>query len=265
MSGQGIVYVLKNRLNGKVYVGQTMKPFEQRLWHHIHNKKPSIIGRAVLKHGLENFDVSINEAPEELLDNLECSLISLFGSMAPNGYNFDSGGHENKHASDITRKKMSDLRKGKRPAGLTFAGKKHSEKTKSMISEAQIGEKNHAYGKPRSLEARRKISEAFKGKGNPFFGKHLSAEHRKKISDSLMGHECPLRSAETRKRMSDAGKGRIFSAEHRRKLAEAGKRRTHPIDVRQKISEANLKRWAKANLERDARTGIQGHRRAEAS
>ena len=54
---------------------------------------------------------------------------------------------------------------------------------------------------------------------------HLS-EHKQNVSE------------ETRKRMSEAQKGKVFSEETRRKLSEAGKRRTHSEEARRKISEA---------------------------
>jgi len=39
-------------------------------------------------------------------------------------------------------------------------GSKHSEETKRKISEAEMGEKNHFYGKHHSEETKRKMSEA---------------------------------------------------------------------------------------------------------
>jgi len=44
-------------------------------------------------------------------------------------------------ASEETKKKMSLIRKGKRPEGLTFAGKKHSEDTKKKMSISMTGKK----------------------------------------------------------------------------------------------------------------------------
>lgn len=48
-----------------------------------------------------------------------------------------------------------------------WIGKKHTEKTKQKIGQAQMGEKNHMYSKKLTLEQREKISKATKGANNP--------------------------------------------------------------------------------------------------
>lgn len=60
-------------------------------------------------------------------------------------------------ASEETKRKMSQVRKGK-------SHKSFSEETKRKMSEAQKGIKNHMYGKhfSHSEEARKKISESHK-------------------------------------------------------------------------------------------------------
>lgn len=77
-----------------------------------------------------------------------------------------------------------------------------------------------------------------KGENNPLFGKHPSEE--------------------TKKKMSEAKKGRTFTAEHRRKLSEAKKGENHPLfghhhseESRRKISEAKKgKSWKLLNGKR---------------
>jgi len=63
-------------------------------------------------------------------------------------------------------------------------GIKHSEKTKRKMSLAQMGKKNHNFGKHPSQETLRKMSLANKGRLSPRKGKHLSEEHRRKLSAS---------------------------------------------------------------------------------
>jgi group I intron endonuclease len=60
-------------------------------------------------------------------------------------------------ASEETRHKMSEVRKGKT----------HTEETRHKISEAQKGEKNHMFGKHLSAETIGKLSEAWKGEKHP--------------------------------------------------------------------------------------------------
>jgi hypothetical protein len=57
-------------------------------------------------------------------------------------------------------------------------------------------------------------------------------------ADHLREHKQNV-SEETRKRMSEAQKGKVVSEETRRKLSEASKGRVHTEEARRKISEAN--------------------------
>jgi hypothetical protein len=99
----GIVYVAQNKTNGMRYVGQTIYSFRER-WS---QPDDSPFGRALRKYGREGFEVYENEVPEELMDNLECSLIREYDSLVPNGYNFETGGHKNKHFHPTTKTLLS--------------------------------------------------------------------------------------------------------------------------------------------------------------
>ena len=90
-----------------------------------------------------------------------------------------------------------------------------------------------------SAETRLKLSEASKGcKGRK--GHKHSEESRKKLSEASKGQ---IFSAETRKKISEASKGRIFSAETRKKLSEALKGRICSEKHKLKMSESKSKIW----------------------
>lgn len=55
-----VIYVLKNKINGKQYVGQTTRNLKQRIAEH-KSSKDTCIGQAIHKYGLENFEISIIE------------------------------------------------------------------------------------------------------------------------------------------------------------------------------------------------------------
>ena len=172
------VYVLENRANGKCYVGQTCN-LKKRLFQH--GQKGNLIGNAIRKNGLSGFRITTSEVPDEMTDALEKNLICLYGSIAPGGYNLDSGGNAEKKRHAITRRKISETRKAR---GLGFIvspevrrrinanlrpcqmrGKHHSEETKKKMSEARGGSKNANYGKSdrgwhHTQEAKDKISAA---------------------------------------------------------------------------------------------------------
>lgn len=49
-------YLLENKITGEQYVGRT-RNVQNRLRHHRRNKPHSKVGRAIAKHGMENFEV----------------------------------------------------------------------------------------------------------------------------------------------------------------------------------------------------------------
>jgi hypothetical protein len=93
-----------------------------------------------------------------------------------------------------------------------FYGKKHNPETAERLRLAKIG-KSVNKGAYRSPEYRAKMSALLKGKPNPL------------VAEKLRGKTL---SEETRKKISVAGKGRVFSPE-----------------AREKIRQAALRQWAK--------------------
>ena len=72
-----------------------------------------------------------------------------------------AGNTSGRPVSDITRKKISELHKGRSPWSK---GKKLTEAHKQHIREAMSGEKNHQYGKPSPRKGKRGYPSPFKGK-----------------------------------------------------------------------------------------------------
>jgi len=58
-----IIYKLKNKINDKIYIGQTIKKLSERISGYIKSNSP--IGRAIRKYGLESFDISIVDIAED--------------------------------------------------------------------------------------------------------------------------------------------------------------------------------------------------------
>ena len=76
-------------------------------------------------------------------------------------------------------------------------------------------------------------------------GKYLPDDTKQRISESLKGIKRGPMSEETRRKMSEARKGRTFTEEWRRKMSEARKGRTFTEEWRRKMSEAAKRRWAR--------------------
>ena len=115
-----IVYVLRNNINNKVYVGQTIRTLNRRITAHmlkVKNGSKLPIHCAIRKYGINNFTIQVVKCPYKeqwALDWLEQTLIDDLDAMAPNGYNLTEGGMGGKPSKE-TRKKMSVSRMGVEP------------------------------------------------------------------------------------------------------------------------------------------------------
>lgn len=94
-----IIYKITNTVDGKAYVGQTTKTFEERYnddgkwWVGTQN---CYLKSSAAKHGHENFTVEILEKDVktiEELNDLETFYIKKYNTLIPNGYNFCYGPH----------------------------------------------------------------------------------------------------------------------------------------------------------------------------
>ena len=180
------IYKITNKLNGKVYIGQSID-IDTRWRQHINAKDDALIHKSIQKYGPENFNFEVLlECPAEMLNDWERDMIALYDCISPKGYNLTEGGGGCK-CSEETRLKMSEAKKGK-PSWNK--GIPCSEETRLKMSEAKKG--HHI-----SEEQKRKISEANKGH-------HISEEHKRKISDAQKGKHL---SEETKIKISNALKG----------------------------------------------------------
>lgn len=87
------VYKITNRLNGKIYIGQTKQTIEKRFVQH--SKTDSPLGKAMRQCGIENFTIEVIEYCEnqEHLNEQERFWIKTLNCKVPNGYNLADGGN----------------------------------------------------------------------------------------------------------------------------------------------------------------------------
>ena len=130
-----LIYKVTNRVNGKVYIGQTTKTIQTR-WkkHCIAAKSDNLpFHKAIRKYGAENFTVEQIDiaASADELNKKEIYWIAFYNSRLPNGYNVctGGGGMSGYKASEETRIK---LRK-------SHFGYKHSAETLRKMSEIRAG------------------------------------------------------------------------------------------------------------------------------
>lgn len=111
--------------SGKIYIGITLQKDLNRRWQNGSGYRTQRrFYRAIKKYGWENIkhEIVMTSLSKQEAENAEIALIREFQTTDPKyGYNIENGGN---------------------------CSGTHSEETKKKISEAQLGCKNHAWGKP---------------------------------------------------------------------------------------------------------------------
>lgn len=136
----GYIYLIRNKVNGKTYIGQTIGNVRQRWAAHSNPKNANVIGKAINKYGKRNFELHVietikDENMESLLyklNILEKSYIQAWDSLVPNGYNVLIGG-KNSTRPESMRLKISKALKGQ-PTRKSNLGKKFTEEHKQKMS-----------------------------------------------------------------------------------------------------------------------------------
>lgn len=217
-----IIYKIENKINGKIYIGQTTKDVQQRISTHMKINK-YYIQKSLNKYGLDSFTISVIDQADSQnsLDEKEKYWISFYDCRAPKGYNCTAGGdgvrgykhteeaieknreaHLGKRVSDETRLKMSKAHKGK----------KLSSEHKANISIAKKG-------MILSEETRRKLSVLRSEKNRLNYGRRLSDETKRKIGEANSKYRP---SEEQKQRLRELNTGKHPSLETRQKMKESG-------------------------------------------
>lgn len=129
------IYVVRNTIDGKVYVGQTKDALKRQRdhWCGVRYGRSGYLYNAMRKHGVENFSFSVvEECAEVHADERERWWIAeLKACSREHGYNLESGGHARKALSEETRQKISEALKGQA----------FSEERRARISKGKTGRK----------------------------------------------------------------------------------------------------------------------------
>lgn len=162
-----ICYLVYNRINGKCYVGQTVKTLKERWYLHCKSAKGKSrlpIHNAIRKYGPEAFMIGwLSHARDrEELNAIEKHFIVRYNSQVPNGYNRTEGGAGfNGQHTEASRRKMKQSHLGKKRT-LTERSKQ-GVTMKAIWQGADFKARNKGrLGKKNSTEHRRHQSEAVK-------------------------------------------------------------------------------------------------------
>jgi group I intron endonuclease len=180
----GYIYMIKNKINNKIYIGQTVRSLEKRiheykkalLYNNFYNKH---LLSSFKKYGFDNFEFSIIDTAETIdeLNEKEINYIKLYNSTNKNiGYNQHSGGR-NAIPNEETLNKMSIAHKGK---------KQSKEWVEKRIPKAG-SEEAKKHGRPKTEEQKKYLSEI-----SPKFwqGKHRSDDTKRKIAETKANNGC---------------------------------------------------------------------------
>jgi group I intron endonuclease len=116
----GYIYLIRNRVNGKSYVGRTLKTIVQRFTQHKQDAgkgSECALHRSMRKHGFDSFTVEVVcQAEDFRLNDLEKHYIKLFNTRADTGYgyNMTDGGDGAHYQTEDTRARISAVQKGKK-------------------------------------------------------------------------------------------------------------------------------------------------------
>jgi len=211
------VYLIRNLLNGKIYVGKTNDAGHRWVQHVSASRGKTHhmpVVRAIKKYGPENFSFTVlgRFDTEDAALLAEQRWIKQYDANNPlKGYNLDGGGLGGKTLSAETRRKVSEA----------LRGRKLSPEHIAKMSEARRG-------RPLPEATRVKMSEVRRGKKrDPHIGQ--------KVAEALQGRSL---TPETKMKMALAHQGRNLAPEHVAKVAAANTGKKRSEEAKAKMSEA---------------------------
>lgn len=158
------IYKYTNKVNGKIYIGQTRNSLSQRAKFNGENYYGCrYFYNAIKKYGWENFEpeIIVDGLTQEEADILEEYFIKQYNSTDRSiGYNISFGGNNNvmpDESKEIISKKAIERYKDKTKNPMY--GKKHSETSLKKMSQKKVGKNNPMYGKHLSEESKQKQKE----------------------------------------------------------------------------------------------------------
>jgi group I intron endonuclease len=148
-----IVYKITNLINGKIYIGQTVKSLDFRWKQHLRDAQ-RLTNRALYKDmnlfGVENFTVEQVDTANSIdeLDKKEIGLAKALNSFIPNGYNCADYRQTRYHLNDDQRKIRSA---NCRRAMMNLTKEERSERARKARAGWTLESKKSAADKNKNL------------------------------------------------------------------------------------------------------------------
>lgn len=213
----GVIYKITNKINGKVYIGQTIEKggFDRRYRNNLErNTHNNHLKNAIVKYGIENFEINkefdVGYSQDDLNQKEEYYIKLYKSTNRKYGYNKTTGGEGRKLTEEAKR-------------NMSIAQKKYYLTHQSIFK----GKRRHEYdGENNPNYNNHKLS----GENHPLFGKHHSKETKKKISKSnkgkLLGEKNPwYKKGYLQKGNNNPNYGNKWTQEQKEKASEYWKGR----------------------------------------
>lgn len=111
----GSIYIIKNSVNNKIYIGQTTQNVEDRFKQHLKclkSNQKQVISKAIKKYGKDKFSFEIlekNISSYKELNERETYFIDKYKSLVPNGYNLCRGGSESRRTPSLSNNQQAEV------------------------------------------------------------------------------------------------------------------------------------------------------------
>lgn len=135
------IYIITNKINDKVYIGQTRQRFIKRYWHHLWKLKDNSHDNIHLQnsfnlYGEDSFIFEVLESVEDndKLNEVEVKYISYYREL-DRCYNIQSGGQVVLNYERTLEQRKSIGEKNR----IHMTGRTHTEETKLKMSKARMG------------------------------------------------------------------------------------------------------------------------------
>ena len=87
-----IIYIIRNKINRKVYIGQTNSTLQKRFSQHCEKRNTTVIGNAIKKYGKHKFIISVlndDIDSRKTANRKEIYYIKKYNTLAPQVYNIE--------------------------------------------------------------------------------------------------------------------------------------------------------------------------------
>jgi len=254
------VYCIKNKANGKVYIGQSIRKEGCREKEHFYyalkgSRKCPHLYEAIRAHGREGFEIEklATATTIDELNRLETLYIEAFKACSrEHGYNLGLGGDNKRHCVETIEKMRAYYQSHSHPN----LGRSVTQAHRDAVSRAQKGRSHsdsHRAARSAALKGRpwseRRGSHPWKGRrhteesrlkmSRSHTGRKATEEERRKNSVRNRGAGNPnfgktgeqasfggkTHTAESKELIAAANRGKVLSAETRKKISDARRAR----------------------------------------